>query len=71
MRIKLKELREKSNLTQNEIANIVGIARSTYTNIELGDKNPSFNVALKIKDALNTNEDDIFLNTDVPMGNNR
>ncbi len=61
MRIKLKEIRLKNNLTHEELAEKVGINRATYTNIELGYKNPSLKVAIKIKDVLNYHDDDIFL----------
>ncbi|KNF08526.1 putative transcriptional regulator [Gottschalkia purinilytica] len=69
MRLNLKKAREKKKLTQSEIAKKIGIARTTYTNIERGDKNPSFLVALKIKEILNTESDDIFLSRNVPKGN--
>jgi len=61
VREKLKEHRLKKELTQMQIASLIGIKRSTYTNIELGYKNPSFNVATKIKKILDYQNDDIFL----------
>jgi putative transcriptional regulator len=63
LRIKLKDIRLKNNLTHEEIAKKVGINRATYTNIELGHKNPSLDVAIRIKKALNYKDDDIFLVT--------
>lgn len=66
MRIKLKKVRQRKGLTQNEIAKLVGIKRTTYTNIELGRKNPSFKVASRIKKILDYERDDIFLSTEVP-----
>lgn len=66
MRTKLKNKREELGFTQDELAKAVSIARTTYTNIELGLKNPSFEVAIKIKRALNYLNDDIFLNINVP-----
>lgn len=62
MRDKLREIRVSKNLTQSDIANIIGVDRVTYTNIELGNKNPSLKVAIKIKKALKYYNDDIFLN---------
>lgn len=56
-------------MTQAELAKMVGIARVSYTNIELGNKEPSLKVALKIKEALNIKDDSIFLDTNVPKGN--
>lgn len=70
MRINMINRRKKLGLTQKEVAKRVGIARTTYTNIELGDKNPSLEVALRIKEALETEDDDIFLILNVPISNN-
>lgn len=70
MRINMIKRRKKLGLTQKEVAKRVGIARTTYTNIELGDKNPSLQVALRIKEALETEDDDIFLISSVPDSNN-
>ncbi|MCF6461461.1 helix-turn-helix transcriptional regulator [Clostridium sp. Cult3] len=64
MRSKLRDIRLKNNLTHEEIAKRVGINRATYTNIELGHKNPSLDVAIKIKKVLDYNYDDIFLVTE-------
>lgn len=61
MRTKLKEIRISKNLTQEELASKAGINRSYYTNIELGIKNPSYNVAIKIKEILDFKDDEIFL----------
>lgn len=65
MRNKLKAIRMDKGFTQQEISDLVGIDRSFYTNIELGVKNPSLLVALKIKEVLNYSDDDIFLTTNV------
>lgn len=70
MRIKMINRRKELNLTQEEVAKRSGIARTTYTNIELGTKNPSLAVALKIKKALKVNNDDIFLIENVPDSDN-
>lgn len=61
MRIKLKQIRIYNNYTHQELADILGISRSAYTNIERGLKNPSFRVAVAIKKALKYEADDIFL----------
>jgi len=69
MRTNLKRQRQKLGLTQAEVANKVGIARTSYTNIENGNKNPSLKIALKIKEIFNIKNDDIFLSDNVPNGN--
>ncbi|HPT76790.1 MAG TPA: helix-turn-helix domain-containing protein [Defluviitaleaceae bacterium] len=53
----------KQNLTQYEVAQKVGISTTTYTNIDLGKKNPSLKIALRIKKVLNYKDDNIFLPT--------
>ncbi len=66
MRAFMKTKREELGFTQAETAEKVGIARTTYTNIELGEKNPSFEIMLKLKEVFKVKKDDIFLNTNVP-----
>lgn len=60
MRRKLRKVRLERGLTQREVAEKIGIARNTYTNIELGNKNPSLEVALNLKKVLKYDKDDIF-----------
>lgn len=69
MRINLKKERQKLGLTQSEVAKKIGIARTTYTNIENGTKDPSFRLALKIKEFFNIKGDKIFLKDNVPNRN--
>lgn len=65
MRRKLIEIRTKKGYTQEQMANELNIARTTYTGYEKGNVAPSLEVALKIKSILNYKKDDIFLNIDV------
>jgi putative transcriptional regulator len=69
MRINMINRRTELGLTQEDVANMANIARSTYTNIELGYKNPSLTVALKIKKILKCKDDNIFLISNVPVSN--
>ncbi|WHH58276.1 helix-turn-helix transcriptional regulator [Petroclostridium sp. X23] len=69
MRVNLKKRREEIGFTQDQIAKKAEIARTTYTNIELGIKNPSFDVAVRLKQILETKDDNIFLNIKVPNRN--
>ena len=41
--IRLKEAREKCNLTQAEVAEILGIHTNSYGNFERGTEKPSLN----------------------------
>jgi len=52
MRSWLKELRHESNLTQEQLARMVGISRTMVTEIENGNANPSVKVAKKIAAVL-------------------
>ena len=53
MRQWLKELRQRSNnLTQEQLAKMVGISRTMITEIENGKANPSVEVAKKIAAVL-------------------
>lgn len=53
MRCWLKKLRNKSNnMTQEQLAKIVGISRTMITEIENGNANPSVEVAKKIAAVL-------------------
>lgn len=72
LREKLKQERIKKGLTQQEIANLVGISRVHYTQIENNSRNkkPSLDVALGIKKALGYSGDDLFSVSSVPEKNN-
>ena len=71
MRLKLKKLRIDMGLTQNELAQKIGISRSFYTNIENGKANPTLKTALKLKKVLDYSEDDIFFVSDVKEVNKK
>lgn len=45
---RLKELREKSKLTQEEASKKLGIARTTYSGYERGTSEPDFSTLTKI-----------------------
>ncbi|WP_017187233.1 helix-turn-helix transcriptional regulator [Alkalibacillus haloalkaliphilus] len=49
----LIRLRKMKGLTQCEVAEMVGVARTTYAMIESNERNPSVKVAKKIAKALN------------------
>ncbi len=72
MRAILKRERIKNKLTQQELADRVGISRVHYTQIEnnSNNKKPSLDVAISIKKALNYTSDDLFLVENVPIKNN-
>lgn len=65
VRKKLIEIRIKRGYTQEQMANELNIARTTYTGYEKGNVSPSLEVALNIKKILKYRSDDIFLNSNV------
>lgn len=60
MRLKLQRIREAQGFTQQAFANLLGISRSHYSQIESGEKDPSLKLAIKIKRTLSYQNDDIF-----------
>ena len=65
MRVMLQHFREAKGFTQETFSALIGISRSYYSQIETGDKQPSLQVALRIKQALGYYGDDIFEDTKI------
>ena len=49
----LKMAREQKNLTQKEVADSIGVAKSTYSLYESGEREPNVQTIKKIADTLN------------------
>jgi putative transcriptional regulator len=60
MKNKIKELRQKYNLTQEDLAKSVGVRRETIVFLEQGKYNPSLKLALEIAKTLKTKVDSLF-----------
>ena len=60
-RSKLIELRKKRGFTQEQVARLLKIERSCYSNYENGYRNPSFENILDLKKVLGVTDDKIFL----------
>ena len=56
----LKEIRTKKKLSQQELANIVGVSRNTISSIETGKYYPTAKLALVLCVALDKKFEDIF-----------
>lgn len=56
---KLREIREKSGLTQKQVAQAVGIAESAYQRYEYG-RIPSAVTAVRIAKAIGTTVENIY-----------
>ncbi len=58
---RLKEYRARHDLTQEQLAEIVGVRRETISNLERGDYNPSLILALQIAEVLEAAVEEIFI----------
>ena len=56
----LKIAREKKNMTQKEVADSIGVAKSTYSLYESGNREPNVQTIKKIADTLNVSADDLL-----------
>lgn len=61
MRTRIKELRARYDLTQAELARIVGVRRETIVFLEKGRYNPSLRLAHDVAKALKTSIDELFI----------
>ena len=58
--LKLKLARVAMDLSQEDLANAVGVTRQTINMIEKGNYNPSLNLCIAICKALNKTLDQLF-----------
>ncbi len=58
--LKLKAARALLDMSQQELANRVGVSRQTINAIEKGDYNPTINLCIAICKVLNTTLDELF-----------
>lgn len=57
---RLKELRARLGVNQQEMGRLAGVSRQTISMIERGDYSPSVSLALKIAKICNTTVEEIF-----------
>ena len=60
IKVRVKEFRTKKNLTQEELAERVGVRRETIIFLEQGKYNPSLKLALNIAKELKIPIDELF-----------
>lgn len=58
--LNLKSARAAMDLSQQDLADIVGVSRQTISAIEKGDYNPTINLCIAICKALNKTLDQLF-----------
>ena len=61
MRTRIKELRARYDLTQEDLARKVGVRRETILFVEKGKYSPSLKLAHDIAKALQTTIDELFI----------
>ena len=58
---RMKELRARYDLTQEDLAKAVGVRRETILYLEKGKYNPSLKLAHDVAKALKTTIDELFI----------
>lgn len=58
--LKLKAARAGMDMSQDDLAKLVGVSRQTISAVEKGDYNPTINLCIAICKALNKTLDDLF-----------
>jgi len=61
VRTRIREYRARRNLTQEKLAEVVGVRRETIIFLEQGKYNPSLRLAHNVAKALKTTIDKIFI----------
>ena len=61
MKTRIKEYRAKHNLTQEKLAEMVGVRRETIIFLEQGKYNPSLKLAHSVAKTLQAAMDEIFI----------
>jgi len=69
-RTRIKELRARYDLTQEDLARKVGVRRETILYLEKGKYNPSLELAYEVAKVLKTTIDDLFIFTDEDENSN-
>lgn len=60
LKTKIKEYREKNNMKQSELAELIGVRRETIVHLENGKYNPSLKMAMDIAKVFHVTVEDIF-----------
>ncbi|MGF7058140.1 helix-turn-helix transcriptional regulator [Brassicibacter mesophilus] len=60
LKTRIREFRAKYNLSQEELAKMVGVRRETIGNLENGKYNPSLKLAMDISKVFETTIEEVF-----------
>lgn len=61
MKNRMKELRERDGITQEQLSKKVGVSRQSIVAIETGKYNPSLELAFKILKEFECSIEDVFI----------
>jgi len=61
VKTRIKEFRARHDLTQEALANLVGVRRETIVFLEKGKYNPSLKLACRIARSLGSTIDELFI----------
>lgn len=62
--IRMKVARAEKDLSQEQLAKMIGVSRQTINAIEKGDYNPTINLCISICRALDKTLDELFWNNE-------
>ncbi len=57
---KIREFRKQKNMSQNYIANLMGIKQNTFSQWETEYRNPSIRQAIKLAEILDTTVEELY-----------
>lgn len=57
MKLRVKELRKRDNLTQQKVADLLQIQKQTYQNYELAKRQPDIDMLIKLADFYHSSID--------------
>lgn len=63
---KLKETRISNSITQKQLADFLSISERSYQNYEYGNREPNFDITIKLADYLNVSIDYLLGRTNNP-----
>ncbi len=70
MKTRIREYRAKRNLTQEKLAEMVGVRRETIIFLEQGRYNPSLRLAQNVARALQAKIEELFIFEDADRAEN-
>lgn len=60
LKTKIKEYREKNNMKQSDLEELIGVRRETIVHLENGRYNPSLKMAMDIAKVFHVTVEEIF-----------